>query len=219
MPSRRLTMASRLLLSLHLLLFCLTYILLRPPHPPPPQQSFLFSVSVNGETHLGSLLFWALYFHGCYCHFFPPRFFPPSLVCLARGMTVAWQAGSFLSFSFEASQHISLERAGSSREKNSCLVSVLLPCTPHYQSLPFFLFLLCPSFRFQAILLERYWNCTFRHVQTLFGKCRQVQLFQSDATTLQFLGILMWLQWKNCTHVRTHIHKLTVIFWLFIPTW
>lgn len=57
--------------------------------------------------------------------------FPPAspLVCLARCATVVWQPGSFLSFPFDASRHISLEQASASWEQNSCLVSGLLCLT------------------------------------------------------------------------------------------
>lgn len=157
-----LTIASHLLpmcLSPLLLPFCLTYLTLHLalPHP----FSFLFSVSCKWRNTSGiPVVMSSIFSRLLFVVPFPLTFPPPPLpfVCQARCATVVWQPGSFPTFPFDASWHISLEQASAYWEQNSCLVSALhrlaFPTFTHYP-FPSFCSPLCPFLRFKPILLER----------------------------------------------------------------
>lgn len=204
----------------------------------PPPLSRLFCCLINGETHQGLLLLWALSLLSCCLPFHPkharhpPFTLSPSaspLVCLVRCVTVVRQPGSFPSFPFDASQHISLEQASASWEQNSCLVSALFRLTlPTFTHYPFssFCYSLCPSFAFSLF----YWkDREIVHSDVYTHSISYVQRQVQHATPLQFCHILIGLQWKrNCTQAGTHTHtcltsntshKLTVIFRPFILSW
>lgn len=196
------------------------------------------------EKHIRDPCCYELYLSSAaVCRSVPPHFYPSacSRVCLARCATVVWQPGSFLSFPFDASRHISLEQASASWEQNSCLVSALLrlalPTFTHY---PFSSFCspLCPSSAFRLYC----WKDreivhsdvhTRTHTHILSHICRRTALTSAafpvtrHTTTISSHSHVARPKKElyTCMHTHTHTHKhkhphnLTVIFWPFIPSW